>query len=512
MGTNPEAMFRRWRTDLLLEARDRGDNAMARAVSRRSLDWYLAEVMGRTKSVVDPKLAARAAAIRSIQSMARLGGAMISSFGDIPTAAAELRYMGRGALSAYADMFNGMMKGRRSGERRVIADLLGVGFEGLTGHVLSRLGGETAPPGIISKMAALSFRLNGLNWWTDAHKTTAAEMIARMYALVQGKAFDGLPKPLRERLAQYGITAADWEIMRRAAVHADESGKTFLTPEGVRQIPLGWLMAEADQFENEADMAAAERAARNWRDRIAGAYASMVVDRVDHAVVTPGARERAWITMGTQRGDWLGEALRFVMQFKSYNIAMMFRSVGRTLHGGDATPLSAAARVAWLAFQLGVFGYLSNSAKDLLAGKNPRDPLHPDTWVAALAQGGGLGIMGDFAFGEFNRFGRSALSTAAGPTFGMADELMHLYAMARDPDLIERGTWGRNVSAAGLRFAVSNTPYSSLWWLRPALNYLAIYPIQESIAPGYLRRMEQRIQRENKQTFWLRPSEEAPRL
>lgn len=512
LGTNPEAMFKRLLNDLLLEAKARGDNALAAAVSRNSLTWYLDEVTGKAQSTANPTLAANATAVRSLIGMARLGGAMISSFSDIATAAAEMQYNGRGALSSYADTLAGFMRGRRSGERRIILDLLGVGFDNLVGHIMSRVGGESAPPGMIAKMSGLFFRLNGLNFWTDAHKATAGEMVSRMFALVQGQAYHELDRPLRTRLGQYGIKAADWDIIRQAAVHADDRGTTFLTPEGIKQIPLGLLMTYGP-FATEADRLAAERAARVWRDRIAAGYASLVVDRVDHAIVTPGAEERALATMGTQRGDVLGEALRFVMQFKSFPIAMTTRFVGRVIHGSeDGGKLSATARLAWMALQLSAFGYLSASVKDMLAGKNPRDPLAPETWVAALTQGGGLGIMGDFAFGEFNRFGRSALSTAAGPTFGLADDLLHLYAMARDPDVIERGTWGRNVAASSLRMIVSNTPYASLWWLRPALNYLAIYPVQEAISPGHLHRMEKRIERENKQTFWLRPSTEAPRL
>ena len=123
-----------------------------------------------------------------------------------------------------------------------------------------------------------------------------------------------------------------------------------------------------------------------------------------------------------------------------------------------------------------------------------------------------MGIMGDFVFGEFNRFGRSALATAAGPTFGTADDLLELWAKARDTDKMGRGNYGADLAASTLRTVASNTPFASLFWLRPAVNYLALYPIQEKLNPGYLRRMEGRIARENKQTFWAPPSQVAPRF
>lgn len=505
LGPNPEAMFQLLRTELLQEAKARGDNALMRAVSRKSLDWQLAEVTGKARQVGNPTLAAWSASIRTVQSMAKLGGALLSSFGDIPTAAAELRWQGRGMLSSYADMFGGLMKGRRSGEKRIVADLLGVGFESLTGQVMARLGGESAPPGGLARASALFFRLNGLSWWTDTHKTTAGLVISRFYALQAGTAFDRLAAPVQRTLRQYGLDARDWDILRTAALHAAEDGTTFLTPEGVRQIPLGAFLAKATDI--DPSVVPSERAVREARDRLAAAWAALVTDRVDYAVPTAGARENAVLHMGTERGDVLGEALRFVMQFKSFPVAMVSRTLGREFYGGGSK-MGGAVRLMALAAQLSAFGYLSMTAKELIAGKNPRDPLSPETVAAAMVQGGGMGIYGDFFFGEFNRFGRSALATAAGPTFGSVDDLFELWAKARDTGKMAKGgdRYGADLAASSLRFAASNTPFASLFWARPAINYLALYPIQEALNPGYLRRMERRIERENRQTFWLPPS------
>ena len=71
--------------------------------------------------------------------------------------------------------------------------------------------------------------------------------------------------------------------------------------------------------------------------------------------------------------------------------------------------------------------------------------------------------------------------------------------------------YGADLAASSLRLAASNMPFASLFWARPAINYLALYPIQEALNPGYLQRMQRRIERENNQTFWLSPTE-APRL
>jgi polyphosphate kinase 2 (PPK2 family) len=43
-----------------------------------------------------------------------------------------------------------------------------------------------------------------------------------------------------------------------------------------------------------------------------------------------------------------------------------------------------------------------------------------------------------------------------------------------------------------------------------ALDYLILYQIQESLNPGYLRRMERRMEQENAQSFLIRPSQHIP--
>ena len=58
----------------------------------------------------------------------------------------------------------------------------------------------------------------------------------------------------------------------------------------------------------------------------------------------------------------------------------------------------------------------------------------------------------------------------------------------------------------GLKIARDNAPFLNLFYAQAALNYLVFYRMQEALNPGYLRRYEQRVKRENNQTFWLHPT------
>ena len=77
-------------------------------------------------------------------------------------------------------------------------------------------------------------------------------------------------------------------------------------------------------------------------------------------------------------------------------------------------------------------GYIRMTSRDLAYGDQPRIPQNTGDAakiaLAALAQGGGLGIFGDFLFGEANRMGASNLSSLGGPvdTGGIGDGLSAL--------------------------------------------------------------------------------------
>jgi hypothetical protein len=148
------------------------------------------------------------------------------------------------------------------------------------------------------------------------------------------------------------------------------------------------------------------------------------------------------------------------------------------------------------------FGYLAMTMKDLLKGRNPRDPTSIKTWTAAMTQGGGLGIYADFLFGEYNRYG-GGLETLGGPSISFIGDVLRLYGRATDGD---------DVSANAVRFGINNAPFINLFWVRPVLDYLLLYQFQEALNPGFLRRYERRVEKENNQTFWLKPSEASTLL
>ncbi|CAI3220096.1 hypothetical protein [uncultured Desulfovibrio sp.] len=48
-------------------------------------------------------------------------------------------------------------------------------------------------------------------------------------------------------------------------------------------------------------------------------------------------------------------------------------------------------------------------------------------------------------------------------------------------------------------------PGNNLWWFRTAFDYAIGYAMFESLRPGFFTRTRRRVERENNQTFWMRP-------
>ena len=63
-----------------------------------------------------------------------------------------------------------------------------------------------------------------------------------------------------------------------------------------------------------------------------------------------------------------------------------------------------------------------------------------------------------------------------------------------------------SVTKNATRFATGHTPGLNLFYTKAAFDYLFIYGLMEKTNPGFLRRMERRMKKENEQEFYYAPS------
>jgi hypothetical protein len=282
----------------------------------------------------------------------------------------------------------------------------------------------------------------------------------------------------------------------------EKEGQFLAFAEGVDER----IKARAEKTEQElVDLdPAIKRILEDQREDVATRLESLLYDRMNYSVISPTARTEYLQTAGgQQRGTIPGELSRLVMQFKSFPIAFWQNAIQQELYGKGAKSMKQVGGMeiiglARLMAMTTVAGYLSMTAKDWAKGKSARPTNSVHTWMAAAVQGGGMGIYGDFILGEANRFGQSAVETLAGPTLGDVADVVELLQSARDGD---------DPSAKAVRLLVNNTPFMNLFYVRMAMDHMFLYELQEQLNPGYLRRMEKRVERETGAKWMIRPSE-----
>jgi len=479
-GTNPEELFKRVQKKLLDKHQNdlKKSQRLQRKNSILNFDAMLAEVTGDVNIGSHTKLARYLHFYRAIQTMAKLGGAAVSAFSDVAFMASNRMYQGRSLMDAWGDSFSALFRGMNQGEMREFADRLGVGLESQLGDFMSRFNASDDIPGNTSKLLNKFFKLNLLQPWTEANKRGVTLMIANDLGREAGKTFDNLAPDLQRLLSIYGIDAVKWNAVRKG-VKKGPDGRDYIVPgeipdESVRENMFNLLTNEAE-----------------------------------FSVPSPGARERAILRQGYRPGSFAGEAIRFVGQFKSFGVLGITKNIGRHAYGTGAKnkreifARGVGGNLGLINTIVGttVMGYFVMQAKEVMKGREPR-PASPETFLAAALQGGGLGIYGDFLFGRATRFGGGTLETAIGPGISAGFEGLDLMLRYRDQLL----TGDEDVRGDAVRFFKSNMPLANLFYTQQALDYMIWYQLQETINPGYLQRMEQRIRRDNNQDFIVPPS------
>lgn len=253
-----------------------------------------------------------------------------------------------------------------------------------------------------------------------------------------------------------------------------------------------------DRYE-EHDANETRKAISAFKQNLSDKILSYYSDGAKHGVVSPGVRERAFLQQGTQKGTGANTLLRFLTQFKMWPVAAMNQILERDIYV-SLSKQEAAWNIGKLV-ALGVpAGYMRMIINDYARGHPPRDPTKPETLLAAAAQSGGLGIFGDFLFGETSRMGGGLIGTLGGPVISDADQLVQMFNRAKG-DITPGGTVHKNGQFGDIwpdlaRFGVRHVPFANLVYLKGALDYMAFYHLYEAASPGWWQRSNQRLIKE----------------
>jgi hypothetical protein len=494
-GPNPEAMHDMVRKQAMKRASDRGDTDEVKRL-QRGMDNKIMQAltgalsadarqpvpgMGWLGNMTFGQLSAGATAL---QTMTKLGGVVLSSFPDLASNAAVLRHNGVPIFESYGNQLRALLpdKGRRE-----TALLSGVGIDTTMQNVASRVHAMDVGSGRVAWMVDKFHKLNLLSWWTNSLKEGAATILSHNMGRLAGQTFGDLPPMLQATMGRYGITAKDWDVARGFAGKAAD-GKEHVLP------------AHIDDMQ------------------VATKFYTYINDQVRDAMNEPDAYTRAFVTGGTQMGTPEGTAMRILMQFKTYPVTFMHRVYLREVADARAaTGRMDVAGVAHLIVASTLLGYAAMEMKQAARLREPRTANADSAGdvakiaFAALQQGGGFGIYGDFLFGQANRMGAGPVASLFGPTVGSADAMIEQWQNFRRMTFEGDSRAGRDLRSGLLGFARDHTPFVNMFYTRAAMDYLIWYRLQEAFNPGYLSRYEDRMRRENDTTFMLSPTWSAPR-
>ena len=512
LGPNPHHQF----ADLMQFAKEKivrksdSQAKMALAMKRAEipLRGYFSEISGELNMHGVTNMASWGRNIRAIQSMSKLGGAVISAISDVAFQASELTYQGENAISAMAKSMGSVVHGATMSaqSKRFLSDF-GVGIDAMRGTLAARYSIHDTVHGQMSKAMQLFFKVNGLQKWTDSARAGMAHMVSSRMARYADTGWESLDGLYRDLLEQYGIRADMWDAMRAVGVEKGE-GVSLFNPMRAKDISdetiAGMLTAQK--------VKPTQRRIDDLRYDMQRKFMAFISDRTRYGVLEPDAETRA-ISKGflTEDHFW-GQASRYFSQFKQFPLAVMLRPFRRNLAGALKGDMQLRG-FATLVLASTALGYVAMEIKAALKGQSPRTLNTPaevgNTIIAAMLQGGGAGLYGDFLFGLNSRYGQGALESFMGPTYGTISQAYDVYSAGREYVAAKATGEDTKKDPANelFRLLKSNMPGANLWFVKPALDYMLLYHIQEMVSPGSLKRMESTIKKETGREFFVPPSE-----
>jgi len=412
-------------------------------------------------------------AARNWQVFTKLGSALLSQPSDIATFGLMAAKDGLGIAPAIREIASALKPGNK--KDRIAAEDLGLAIESIYQDAGSRFMDATNDKSVTSKLAQFTIKAGFMKWWTDSMKRGFHVLLARGMARERGTEYGRLDNGFRLMLERNGIDAPMWDAIRQTTP-VDFNGREIIAPSMV-------------------DDAAA-------RSRLFAMFA----DEAVYGVIEPGARERAFV-LGTQEsGSAKGEIWKSFALFKMFSVTMLTKVMPRLFTNLEGNNLKFAGHMAAYALSLVGMGAFSLQLKELSKGRNPRDMQDAKFWIGAAGQSGGLGVFSDFLFGDVNRMGQNVATTLAGPLAATATDVVKLTA-GNAQELAQ----GKPTKAAAetLQF-VKNNAIPNLWYTKQAIDALIFNRAQEAVNPGYLSRMQSRVERENNTSFWWRPGDLLP--
>ncbi len=188
---------------------------------------YWNMISGKVGAPVDESISNAFQILRNVQTAAKLGGAVISSFADLGTLAVTAGYNRLPYWQLLKDI-----AAQRSKEARDFMDTHGMVAEAAM-HGLNRWSGDNLGNGWSGHMSNAVMRLSLLNAWTDSLRQGFTLTMNAKLGQMSRKAWSALDEFDRVRLQRAGITESDWAVLQSVPLE-QFNGRELLTPQGIK--------------------------------------------------------------------------------------------------------------------------------------------------------------------------------------------------------------------------------------------------------------------------------------
>lgn len=460
MGPNPENTFK-----ALLGQVEKKDGLL-----KGWKKWFLQavynNVSGKTNQGELTGLADFMQSTRNVLTASTLGRAFLSAFSDIGFQAVTAKYNGMPAWK----VLNRHMRLMTKEQEQVFAVKMGLTAEAMIGRVnAANRYADVYGVGPTAKVAEGVMRLSLLEPWTDAGRKAFGMEFGGMLAENFGKSLGELDSNLQRAFREYGITASDWDAFRVSKPLTYKTAKfADLTQPGGKK------------------------------------FHQMIMSETDFAVPTPDSKVRAIMNGGTGRASIEGQAWRSAMMLKSFPATIIMTHFYRAAY--QATTADKLKYIAAITATTTLLGGVALQMKDIGAGRDPRE-MDAKFMVAAMQQGGGLGIFGDFVFSDVNRFGAGLTETLTGPTGELLDTSVK-FTLGN----IREAVQGEETNILGEAVQILDRYTPDVWQTYLFSN--AVFDQLEVMAdPDAAKKFNRQIRKrrsEFDQDYWWKPGKLAP--
>lgn len=463
-----------------------------RSADNSLLDAMWANLTGTANVVESGFIASIGQGARNLQVAGKLGSAFITSFTDVATYFHTAR-VNRMPFARSAMLLVKSLNPADKSDKRFAARAGIIGDE--LNSAASRFVEGNLGNGVTGKLADLTMRLSLLSQWTDAVRRAQSLNTMATFAEATKHNWADIDGWLRYRLEEFGVSEDVWKALQKCKPE-ELNGSEFLTINSIKN---------AASKNGDIDGLNV--------DKLVSTYLSFVMDDSFMASLQPDLMTRSITNWGKSRGTVAGEFIRSIFLFKSFPIAMFTRHLQRSKdlyryklqsNGMSSAVGSRIGYYSTLIASTTLVAWVANMFKDIINGSDVKDPLTFDAiFKRALTSGGGMGFIGDILVSGMDdyKYGHPALMNMAGPVLSTAMDAYTIFDKYKD---------NKDIGANMLRIVKGNLPVVNLWYTKQLLNHAVFNQIQEMMNPGYHRRIEQKIRKNQGVGYWWKPTDMLP--